>query len=129
MVFKAIYDILSNVTAVTNLISTRIYNVNSNQEANSPYVTVQQISNIPNVNKDITIGLRTIRIQINIVSSVEKNVNDIAAAILAALHGVDNVTKGGLSVQSIRYENENDAFSYDSDHYTIIQDYIIRIKY
>jgi len=128
LVFKAIYDILSNTAAVTSLVSTRIYNVNSSHGSSLPFVTVQQISNIPNVNKDITIGLKSIRIQINIISNVEKNVNDIADAIISALHGVDNVTKGGLSVQSIRFENENDAFSYESSNYTKVQDYIIRIN-
>ena len=65
MIGVAIYDILKNDTDVSALVGTKIYPIQAKENISAPYITYQEISNIPSPSKGSVSLLDQIRLQIS----------------------------------------------------------------
>ena len=128
---KAIYNILSNTSAVTSYVSTRISPLKASNLADFPYVVYEQISLVPTIEKDGPSKLDIIRMQVNILHTDYDTLSNIADAIRTALERKASGTYGGVNVQSIVFDNEGEMYNDNVDLdgiYGWQQDYILRIK-
>ncbi len=128
---KAIYNILTNTSAVTSYVSTRISPLKANNLAQFPYVVYEQVSLVPMIDKDGPSKLDVIRVQINILHNNYDTLSNVADAIRTALERKTSGTYGGVNVQSIVFDNEGEMYNDNVDLdgiYGWQQDYILRIK-
>ena len=128
---KAIYNILTNTSAVTSYVSTRISPLKANNLAQFPYVVYEQVSLVPTIDKDGPSKLDIIRMQVNILHTDYDTLSNIADAIRLALERKTSGTYGGVNVQSIVFDNEGEMYNDNVDLngvYGWQQDYILRIK-
>ena len=128
---KAIYNILTNTSAVTSYVSTRISPLKANNLAQFPYVVYEQVSLVPTIDKDGPSKLDIIRLQINILHTDYDTLSNVADAIRTALERKAAGTYGGVNVQSIVFDNEGEMYNDNVDLngvYGWQQDYILRIK-
>jgi hypothetical protein len=128
---KAIYNILTNTSAVTSYVSTRISPLKANNLAAFPYVVYEQVSLVPTIDKDGPSKLDIIRVQINILHNNYDTLSNVADAIRTALERKTAGTYGGVNVQSIVFDNEGEMYNDNVDLdgiYGWQQDYILRIK-
>jgi hypothetical protein len=128
---KAIYNILTNTSAVTSYVSTRISPLKANNLAQFPYVVYEQVSLVPTIDKDGPSKLDIIRVQINILHNNYDTLSNVADAIRTALERKAAGTYGGVNVQSIVFDNEGEMYNDNVDLdgiYGWQQDYILRIK-
>jgi len=127
---KAVYAILSAAAGVTALASTRIYPVRAPQNTTLPYVTYTVVSVNPTDTKDRPSHLDTVRMQIDCWATTYAGAEALHAAIRTAIDAYQiNATAGGVVVNGIKYETENDAFEDEVDIYRKSADYMIRVKY
>lgn len=128
---KAIYNILTNTSAVTSYVSTRISPLKANNLAQFPYVVYEQVSLVPTIDKDGPSKLDIIRVQINILHNNYDTLSNVADAIRTALERKTAGTYNGVNVQSIVFDNEGEMYNDNVDLdgiYGWQQDYILRIK-
>ena len=128
---KVIYNILTNTSAVTSYVSTRISPLKASNLAEFPYVVYEQISLVPTIEKDGPSKLDIIRMQVNILHTDYDTLSNIADAIRTALERKALGTYGGVNVQSIVFDNEGEMYNDNVDLdgiYGWQQDYILRIK-
>lgn len=128
---KAIYNILTNTSAVTSYVSTRISPLKANNLAEFPYVVYEQVSLVPTIDKDGPSKLDVIRVQINILHNNYDTLSNVADAIRTALERKTSGTYNGVNVQSIVFDNEGEMYNDNVDLdgiYGLQQDYILRIK-
>lgn len=128
---KAIYNILTNTSAVTSYVSTRISPLKANNLAQFPYVVYEQVSLVPTIDKDGPSKLDVIRVQINILHNNYDTLSNVADAIRTALERKTAGTYNGVNVQSIVFDNEGEMYNDNVDLdgiYGWQQDYILRIK-
>jgi len=127
MIGKVIYSILSNNTAVAAIASNRIFPVLAAADAALPYVVYNQISRLPNANKDRTKQVETYRVQLDAYAATFDQASELADKINLAL-SFYNGTVSGIKVDIIVFENENDNLDNETEIYKKSHDYMIRIK-
>lgn len=128
---KALYNILTNNTAVTNYVSTRIAPLKAYNLDTFPYVVYEQVSLTPTIEKDGASKLDIVRLQVNILHNDYDALSNVADAIRAALERKASGTYGGVNVNSIVFDNESEMYNDNVDLNGIYgwqQDYIFRIK-
>lgn len=124
---KAIYDILSTDSTVSGLVAARVFPFGAEQNQVKPYVVYSQISATPEKTKDRSHQIITGRYQVDIFGNTYDEASTIADAVNDAL-SFKSGTFGGVVVDVITFEDENDFFSDQSDVYRKEQDYLIRIR-
>jgi hypothetical protein len=128
---KAIYNILTNTSAVTSYVGNKISPLKANNLAEFPYVIYEQVSLVPSIDKDGPSKLDIIRVQINILDTDYDRLSNVADAIRTALERKISGAYGGVNVQSIVFDNEGEMYNDNVDLdgiYGWQQDYILRIK-
>lgn len=128
---KALYNILTNTSAVTSYVSTRISPLKSDNTADMPYVVYEQVSLVPTIEKDGPSKLDVVRLQVNIIHNNYDALSDVANTIRTALERKVAGSYGGVNVQSIVFDNESELYNDNIDLngvYGWQQDYIFRIK-
>lgn len=128
---KALYNILTNTSAVTAYVSTRISPLKSDNTAVMPYVVYEQVSLVPTIEKDGPSKLDVIRLQVNIIHNNYDSLSDVANAVRTALERKAAGTYGGVNIQSIVFDNESELYNDNIDLNGVFgwqQDYIFRIK-
>lgn len=125
---EAIYNILSNASGVTNIVSTRIYPMRLPLNTVYPAVTFQLVSDIPVNQKTGRATYFNARVQVNCyavdtplsgaVSAYSGNDKAIAlsTAVKAALERVAPGTYGGRNVINITLLSEMDMTDDNSDY-------------
>ncbi len=127
MIGTIIYHILSNAQAVSDIAGNRIYPVVAAQDSTLPYVVYNQISRVPNANKERIRQVETYRIQIDMYAANYDQLSDLADAVVNTL----SFYSGNVSdteVDVILFEDENDGFEPDNEVFRKTHDYNIRIK-
>jgi hypothetical protein len=131
---KAIYHILTNTTAVTDLVNTRIFPVVAPQETILPYVVYNTVSNQPTDTKDGASESDTFRIQIDIYAKTNSTksgalqVSEIDKEIRTALDR--NVgTHNGVKVIGLSFLNQNEGMEAVNDIFRKSSDYQLMINY
>jgi len=126
---EALYKQLSTATLTTQLGSTAIYPMIAPQGKALPYVTYQQISEIPThaMHKDPSV--KWTRYQLSYWSSSVKQARSLANAGRNILRDFSGSLGGGVNVQRIFYDNEVHLPEIDSQTkkitYQIAQDFLI----
>jgi len=114
---EALYSKLSNASAVTDLVSTRIYPVLAAQSASGDYIRYGKVSGQPYHTMQAPAGLRWARFSVMCHASTFSSCKAIAAAVLATLDGiaetVSSVEIGAcLSQEEVDLEYDDEARMY-----------------
>lgn len=126
MIAVALYAKLSGTTAVTDLISTRVYPDVAPEGAIYPFVTFQQVSD-GNLDARPLVGaatyFRTLQ-QIDIYARLRSEADAVANAIRGALDGATGQTWGGVAIKAALFDQQIDAdFEEDANIRRVIQQY------
>lgn len=127
IVGKAIYNILSNVTAVTNIVATKIYPEIAPQNESQPYIVYSVVSNSPTDTKEENGNVDEATIEVYCFNTNYSTAIDLGVAVRAALER-KNGTYGGVQIQSINYTNEQMDVNPERSIWVAIQDYTVRIN-
>lgn len=127
IVGKAIYNILSNVTAVTDIVGTKIYPEIAPQNESQPYIVYSVVSNSPTDTKEENGNVDEATIEVYCFNTNYSTAIDLGVAVRAALER-KNGTFGGVAIQSINYTNEQMDVNPERSIWVAIQDYTIRIN-
>ena len=126
---KAIYDILSNDSAVSTIVEDKIYPLYEPQTVDLPCITYQQLEPMPTKIKDGVSPLDEFTVQINSIATSYTSARDLADKVRTALD-FKNGTYGGLNVQFIAYQsgtsNWNDGTKLEGAA-MIMSDYLFRV--
>lgn len=126
----AIYAILSNKAAITDLVSTRIYPESAPEGAQMPYIVYSVVGNSPVETKEETV-VDEAQIEVFSVDKTYGNCMTLADTVRKVLDRVEytNTDLGKeIDVQSMIYTNEVTEVNQDRNTYVAIQDYTMRIK-
>jgi len=128
MIATAIYARLTATTAVTALVSDRIYPVKAPQGCDMPYITFRLISQVPENTKDTSNQFDRYRVQIDCIGDDFDDVETLAYVVRNALDR-SRGTWAGVTVNTMIYDNTNDLatdFQDDSEQvYGKAVDFII----
>ena len=127
IVGKAIYNILSNVTAVTDIVGTKIYPEIAPQNESQPYIVYSVVSNSPTDTKEENGNVDEATIEVYCFNTNYSTAIDLGVAVRAALER-KNGTYGGVQIQSINYTNEQMDVNPERSIWVAIQDYTVRIN-
>jgi hypothetical protein len=119
---------LGNVSAISALVSTRIYPQRLPQAVTFPAIYYSQVSAVRVYNLSGATGRARRRVTINIVAETESSADAIAKAVRQAISGWTGGWMADTFVGSILLDNEYDFFEEDAGTvgvYRIAQDYIV----
>lgn len=108
---KAVYTVLSGSTAVTALVSTRIYPVLAPQDTTLPYVTYQRGSLTPYQSMTESAGLLDALITVSCWGETWPSVSSVADAVRTALKDKKGAIGTGATAQTVErmfLEDERD---------------------
>lgn len=126
IVGKAIYNILSNATLVTNLVGTKIFPEIAPPDINPPYIVYSVVSNQPTEIKENGNQLDTASVEIYSFETSYVKAVDLGVLVRTYLDRKRG-TFGGVLIQSVEYTNEQMDVNEKRDMWASIQDYSIRI--
>ena len=127
MIGKALYDILSTTTAVTNLISTRVYPVIAPQSAAMPFAVYTIASDTPSDTKSGVSKLDILRVQIDIYATTYAAAIAVDEAIRTRLDKLQT-TAAGLTIDGIKYINKSTFYEAEGESFRIGSEYEVRWK-
>jgi len=108
----AAYAKLQTVTAVTDLVSTRIYPNHAPQAATMPYIVYNRISQQRIRHMTATAALRETRIQYDCIADDPMEARNVADALIAALdHTSGTWDSGGANQASISHAYVDNNFA------------------
>lgn len=126
----AIYAILSNRQAVTDLVGTRIYPESAPEGATMPYIVYSIVGNTPTETKEDTV-IDEAQIELFSVDDSYGDCMTLADTVRAAMDRIQYENKQAgreIDVRSVMYTNETTEVNQDRDTYVAIQDYTMRIS-
>tara|TARA_R110002049_G_scaffold289836_1_gene473033 strand:+ start:188 stop:580 length:393 start_codon:yes stop_codon:yes gene_type:complete len=126
IVGKAIYNILSNATLVTNLVGTKIFPEIAPPDINPPYIVYSVVSNQPTELKENGNQLDTASVEIYSFETSYVKAVDLGVLVRTYLDRRRG-DLGGVMIQSVEYTNEQMDVNEKRDMWASIQDYSIRI--
>lgn len=128
MIGKAIYGRLQSVSAVTALVSTRVYPDYSPQNATYPFLIYKIIGNLPSDTKEGVSKLDTVQIAIEIYASTYDSANSIAEEVRTVLDRYSGTVET-IVIDSIRFSgSQSFDMNFDEHIYVIEQVYDVRQK-
>lgn len=125
---NAIYNILSNNSALTAVVSTRINPLRLPQETSFPAITYQTISVVPHPSKSGPSKSDFARVQINSFGTTYQSAVQVADLVRTALQVATPGVFNSVSVQTIYYDGEahlSEDYAGFAGIYHIASDYII----
>ena len=126
---KAIYNILSTTTNISDLVCTRIFPNVAPQTTTFPFIIYDVNGVQPNDTKDGASTLDTNDVMISCYSETYSQASDLAQKIRIAMDRINEGTYGGEQIQSSQFQSYNDIFddtSGDSGIYRKALDFEIR---
>lgn len=126
----AIYAILSDRTAITDLVSTRIYPESAPEGAQMPYIVYSVVGNSPVETKGETV-IDEAQIEVFSVDRTYGSCMTLADTVRKVFDRADYINTDlgkEIDVQSMMYTNEVTEVNQDRNTYVAIQDYTMRIK-
>lgn len=124
---KAIYGILSSTTAVTDLVSTKIFPEIAEQETATPFVIYQVQSVQPEDTHDGPSKLDEVRVEVLCYDDAYNGAADLASAVRGALDRVRG-TYNGVNVESVQFNDVDFEIEYDPRRYSQVLTFTFRIK-
>lgn len=123
MLEEGLYTHLMNQSAVTDLISTRLYPLIVPQDADLPAVAYQRITGAPAHSHEGPSGLARARIQLTIVAASYSEAKAVAEAVRQALDGKRRGL-GGVDVGMCMLADDADDWSAAFEGPVVRQDYV-----
>ena len=126
---KAIYNILSTTTNISDLVGTRIFPNVAPQTTTFPFIIYDVTGVQPNDTKDGASTLDTNDVMISCYSETYSQASDLAQKIRVAMDRINEGTYGGEQIQSSQFQSYNDIFddtSGDAGIYRKALDFEIR---
>lgn len=126
---KAIYNILSTTTNISDLVGTRIFPNVAPQTTTFPFIIYDVNGVQPNDTKDGASTLDTNDVMISCYSETYSQASDLAQKIRIAMDRINEGTYGGEQIQSSQFQSYNDIFddtSGDAGIYRKALDFEIR---
>jgi hypothetical protein len=115
---NTVYQILSNITPLTNIIDSKIYYENNPNESETEYLIYQKSAHVRPLDIQGSQGIQNADFQIDIYSNSEDSTRNIASVLVENLHGTSN-NQYSDNVQQIYVDSEFSSFDSDSDAYRI----------
>lgn len=126
---KIIKDILAANSGVTDIVSTRIYQMRVPDNGSFPCLQYQQISTVPINQKSGAAGGDFARVQVNCYSSKSyKESSDLADAVRAALEAYSGTTTNGHVVQYVEFLSAFDTIDDTAQYsgvFSTVMDFMI----
>ena len=107
---KAIYNILSTTTNISDLVGTRIFPNVAPQTTTFPFIIYDVNGVQPNDTKDGASTLDTNDVMISCYSETYSQASDLAQKIRVAMDRINEGTYGGEQIQSSQFQSYNDIF-------------------
>lgn len=126
-VLKAIKTRLNAYTALTDLVSNRIYHKILPQNPVYPAVTYYVVSNTYDWAMGSDTGLQHARVQVSAFGADDSVAADAATQVKAALKRWTG-TAAGVTVQAIFMENEFDFYDPETEDWQFIHDYMVHYR-
>lgn len=128
MTGKAIYKLLTSATAVTALVSTRIYPDMATQDAAYPFIVYSHENTTPTNTKDGVSPMDMDSFDIQVFAKSYSVAQDIASKIRTALDRFKG-TSEGVKIGQIIFDNQQSIdMDFDNHIYAIVQTYMIRVN-
>jgi hypothetical protein len=124
---KVIYGILGATSAVTTLVSTRIYPHVAPQGTTMPYVIFSTVQVRPSDSKAVASKLDVYEVELVIYDKNYTSACSIAEAIRTALDQYTNQTVNTIVVQSITFDSGMDMYDDTANVFIIQHNYNMRI--
>ena len=112
---KAIYNILSTTTNISNLVGTRIFPNVAPQTTTFPFIIYDVNGVQPNDTKEGVSTLDTNDVMISCYSETYSEASRLAQYIRIAMDRINEGTYGGEQIQSSQFQSYNDIFDDTSD--------------
>ena len=123
----AIYYILSSDTAVTDIVSTRIFPETAPQGQLTPYIVYSVISNAPSDTKESGENIDVAQIEIYTVETTYAKAVNLGGVIRDALDRKVG-TFNSVQLQTTSYKSESMEVNETRSLWASVQDYEIRVK-
>ena len=122
----AIYNILTNAAAVTDIVGSQIFPDMATQQAVYPFIVYEITGTISSETKDGPSKLDEVTVSIISYSNSYQQAQTIARQVRIALDRTRGIF-AGVEVQSIQFENQfSTAMSFEKKVYVVEQSYIVR---
>lgn len=128
MIYSDFLNWLSHQSAVTAIVSNRVYPDTLPQSPTFPAITFNQVSRVGVDGLEGSCGKARRRVQINCWATTKKGAWQLADAVRQTLNGFHTGTFADSIIGSVRLDNEVDIFDEESKiagTYRVVQDYII----
>jgi len=128
MIGKVIYDVLTEDSTVSTLVSTRVYPSYADTKATYPLVTYDVVSNVATVAKGTVSLVDVYRVQVNCIATTYAGAIALAVAVRSALEGFSGLAEAGYyMVVTTLYDGEVDLV-HDEDVYGRAIDFRMKVK-
>lgn len=114
MVSKIVYNLLSNATDVTDIVSTKIYPMRAGQRQDLPFITYDILSQEPAKTKTGASRMDVYRAQISCFSYDYDELIDLAEKVRTALDQ-QSATVDSIVVMDIVYDARNNLYDDNGD--------------
>jgi hypothetical protein len=122
----AIYHILTNATAVTDIVGSQIFPDMATQQAFYPFIVYEVSGTIPTDTKDGPSKLDEVSINVMCYSNSYAQAQELASKVRIALDRTKG-TFAGVEIQSIQFTNQfSTAMSFEKKVYVLEQNYDVR---
>ena len=124
---KALYNILTNDSDISAVVSTNIFPEIAPTGIDAPYIVYSVVSNQPSESKEDNGAVDTASVEVYSFHSSYNAAIDLGVLVRTALKRV-NGTYNTIEIQSINYTNEQMDVNEKRDLWASIQDYEIKIE-
>jgi len=122
----AIFNILTNATAVTDIVGSQIFPDMATQQAVYPFIVYEVSSTIPTDTKDGPSKLDEVSVNVMCYSNSYAQAQELASKVRIALDRTRG-TFAGVEIQSIQFTNQfSTAMSFEKKVYVLEQNYDVR---
>jgi hypothetical protein len=124
---KSLASYLATQSTITAKVGTRVYQMETQQGSDRPYINLQQISEVTRYTHSGDAGLNTIRAQISVFGDSLKSADETSKVVHTLLSGFRGAM-AGTEVQAIFREDKQNQYEENSKIHHSRQDYFITYK-
>ncbi len=130
MIGAAIYGILSGASAVTSLVSDRIYPTVAPQNSTKPFITYSTVTNTPSDTKSGASKVDHILVQFDVYGDTPLSVEGVSEALRVTLDFIAPATYNSVLIDGVSFRGERGAtVEEDFEIFNRSADYRFRVKY
>lgn len=127
MILKSFASYLLTLNSVTASVDTRVFQTLAPKDVDTPYINLQQISEVTRYTHSGDANLNTARVQVSVFGSTLKEADEVSIDIHNAISGFKG-TMAGTTVSAVFREDKLNEFESDPEIHHSRQDYFITYK-